>query len=333
MMNHSPKQSVVTTSGHQSTNPSISVIIPVYNSQETLSELCSRLHLVLKRITNKYEIIFIDDDSFDSSWHVIEYLVTSHPNVYGLRHSRNYGQHNALLCGIREANCEIIITLDDDLQNPPEEIPLLIGELDNGYDVVYGTPKTEQHGIFRDLSSRMIKIALQKSMGGESGAARHVSAFRAFRTNLREAFADYNSSYVVIDVLLSWATASFSHVTVDHQRRQKGKSNYTLAKLLQHAVNMIAGFSVFPLQLASYLGFLFTIFGFGILIYILVRYFVDGSSVPGFPFIASVIAIFAGVQLFVLGIIGEYLARIHLRNMGRPFSVVKTRIGFDRRTE
>jgi glycosyltransferase involved in cell wall biosynthesis len=259
---------------------------------------------------------------------VMQELVAGDVHVRGIRHTRNYGQHNALLCGIREAGHEVIVTLDDDLQNPPEEIPLLIRQLDKGYDVVYGTPKTEQHGLFRDLSSRLIKLALQKSMGVDS--ARYVSAFRAFRTDLREAFADYNSSHIVIDVLLSWATTSFSHVLVDHRQRQGGKSNYTLAKLFSHAVNIISGFSIFPLQLASYLGFLFTTFGFGLLIYIVIRFLLKGSSVPGFPFIVSLISIFAGVQLFVLGIIGEYLARIHLNNMGRPYNAVRTRIGFER---
>ena len=307
---------------------SISVLIPVYNSAPTLKILLERLTAVLPQITRDYEIILIDDGSIDQSWQVIQELVAGDVHMHGLRHTRNYGQHNALLCGIREARCEIIVTLDDDLQNPPEEIPLLIRQLEKGYDVVYGTPMTEQHGFLRNISSRLIKFALHKSMGIDS--ARYVSAFRAFRTDLRKAFADYNSSCVVIDVLLSWATVSFSHVPVDHRKREQGKSNYTLAQLFTHAVNIISGFSILPLQLASYLGFVFMTLGFGLLIYIVVLYFLRGSSVPGFPFIVSVIAIFAGVQLFVLGIMGEYLARIHLKNMGRPYNAVRTRIGFDR---
>jgi glycosyltransferase involved in cell wall biosynthesis len=314
-------------SENQSSTPSISVIIPVYNSEESLTELHRRLNLVLQNIAYNYEIIFVDDGSIDGSWNVIHNLSESFSSTRGLQHSRNYGQHNALLCGIREARHEIIITLDDDLQNPPEEIPILIQKLEEGYDVVYGTPKNEQHGIFRDMSSCFIKLALQKSMGIDT--ARYVSAFRAFRTNLRDSFANYHSPYVVIDVLLSWATTSFSHVSVDHEKRKHGKSNYNLSKLMNHAVNMIAGFSVFPLQIASYLGFSFTIFGIGILIYVVARYFWEDGGVPGFPFLASVIVIFAGVQLFVLGIIGEYLARIHMRNMGRPYSTIRKRIGFD----
>lgn len=307
--------------------PSLSIVIPVYNSASTLRTLYERLAAVLPRTTEDYEIIFVDDGSVDQSWQVMEGLVAANSHVRGLRHTRNYGQHNALLCGIRAANCEIVVTLDDDLQNPPEEIPTLINQLDKGYDVVYGTPRAEQHGLFRDISSRLIKFALHKTMAVD--ATRYASAFRAFRTDLRDVFADYDNPYVVIDVLLSWATTSFSHVLVDHQKRQRGKSNYTLARLLSHAVDTVTGFSVFPLQLASYLGFLFTSFGFAFLIYVCARYFLKGSTVPGFPFIVCLISIFAGVQLFVLGIIGEYLARIHLKNMGRPYNAVRTRIGFD----
>lgn len=327
-MDNLSQKSILEVLASQSSTPTISVIIPVYNSEGSLVELHHRLNLVLQKMANNYEIIFVDDKSIDGSWDVILSLSESFSNVRGLQHSRNYGQHNALLCGIREACGEIIVTLDDDLQNPPEEIPLLIKRLQEGYDVVYGTPKIEQHGIFRDVSSSFIKLALQKSMGID--AARYVSAFRAFRTDLRGAFADYHSPYVVIDVLLSWATTSFSHVLVDHEKRKHGKSNYNVSKLVSHAVNMIAGFSIFPLQLASYLGFLFTIFGIGILGYVVARYFWEGGGVPGFPFLASIIAIFAGVQLFVLGIIGEYLARIHMRNMGRPYSVVRKCIGFEK---
>ena len=159
--------------------------------------------------------------------------------VRGIRMSRNYGQHNALLCGIRAARYPIIVTLDDDLQNPPEEIHKLIAALDEGADVVYGTPENEQHGFLRDQSSRITKLALQGAMGAET--ARHVSAFRAFRTRLRDAFATYRGPYVSIDVLLTWGTTKFSHIPVRHEPRAMGASNYTVRKLVTHAFNMMTG--------------------------------------------------------------------------------------------
>jgi undecaprenyl-phosphate 4-deoxy-4-formamido-L-arabinose transferase len=159
--------------------------------------------------------------------------------------------------------------------------------------------------------------------------ARRVSAFRAFRTYLREGFADYNGTFISIDVLLTWATTKFTWIFTKHDARTIGKSNYTLFKLITHAVNMITGFSTLPLQIASIIGFGLTVFGFGILIYVLGRYIIQGGSeVPGFPFLAAAIAIFSGAQLFSLGIIGEYIARIHSQTMNRPsYHILKSTSG------
>jgi undecaprenyl-phosphate 4-deoxy-4-formamido-L-arabinose transferase len=151
-----------------------------------------------------------------------------------------------------------------------------------------------------------------------------VSAFRAFRTELREAFATYHSPYVSIDVLLTWATTRFTAVMVPHAERKYGTSNYTFRKLVTHAINMITGFSILPLQFASLTGFLFTLFGILVFVYVVGRYVVEGTPVAGFPFLASIIAIFSGAQLFALGIIGEYLARIHFRTMDRPVYTVRS---------
>jgi undecaprenyl-phosphate 4-deoxy-4-formamido-L-arabinose transferase len=148
--------------------------------------------------------------------------------------------------------------------------------------------------------------------------ARHVSAFRAFRACLRDSFADYRGPFVSIDVLLAWSTSRFASVPVRQDPRAAGQSHYTFRKLLTHALNLMTGFTTWPLQLASLTGFAFTLFGLGVLAFVLGRYLIQGASVPGFPFLASVIAIFAGAQLFALGIIGEYLARMHFRLMDRP---------------
>jgi glycosyltransferase involved in cell wall biosynthesis len=233
---------------------------------------------------------------------------------------RNYGQHNALLCGIRAAKYEVIVTMDDDLQHPPEEIPRLLARLEEGFDVVYGAPKTEQNGPMRAIASRITRLALRSAVGAD--VAKNVSAFRIFRTQLREAFAGYQTPFVSIDVLLTWATTRFGATTVPFQKRFSGSSNYTFVKLVRYALDMMTGFSTAPLQLASLIGFTCTLFGIGVLIYVFVRYCLEGS-VPGFPFLASIIAIFSGAQLFALGVIGEYLARMHFRSMKRPAYVVR----------
>jgi undecaprenyl-phosphate 4-deoxy-4-formamido-L-arabinose transferase len=298
----------------------VSVVIPVFNAELTLAELVAQLGEAMPTLSSDHEIVLVDDCSRDGSWAAITKLQAGNARVRGIRLSRNYGQHNALLCGIRAARHEVVVTMDDDLQNPVSEISRLLDKLDEGFDVVYGTPEKQQHGILRNLASSLTKLALQNVMGAQT--ARKVSAFRAFRTRLRDGFEAYNSPYVSIDVLLTWSTSNFTAITVKHAPRELGVSNYTVGKLVRHAINMLTGFTTVPLQLASMAGFAFMLFGVGVLAWVVGRWLLFGSSVPGFAFLASIIAIFSGVQLFTLGIFGEYLARIHFRTMDRPPYVV-----------
>lgn len=311
-----------TSIGRVDANIGISIVVPVYRSESTLVVLHERLVAAIEAIDQIFEIILVDDCSADGSWAEIERLTLIDDRVLGIRLSRNYGQHNAILCGIRAAQYSTLVTIDDDLQNPPEEIPNLLAKLSQGFDVVYGTPEREQHGVLRDFASRITKLVLQNAMGAET--ARKVSAFRVFRTDIRRAFEGYKSPFVSIDVLLTWGTTRFSSVTVCHQPRIAGKSNYTVGKLITHAFNMVTGFSTLPLQLASLIGFVFALFGVIVLAYVLLKYWITGGSVPGFSFLAAIIAIFSGAQLCALGIFGEYLARIHFRTMDRPPYSVRT---------
>lgn len=316
---------VATDAGVPRLPEGISAVIPVYRSAPILSELHRRLGPALAAIIEPYEIILVEDGGGDDAWSGILSLAEQDRHVRGIRMSRNYGQHNALLCGIRAAAYDLIVTLDDDLQNPPEEIAALVARLDKDLDVVYGTPAKEEHGFLRDQASRITKLALQSAMGADT--ARNVSAFRVFRTRLRNAFASYRGPYVSIDVLLTWGTTRFAHTPVRHEPRRSGTSTYTFRKLATHAFNMMTGFSTLPLQIASLIGFVFTIFGLLILGYVIVNFLVNGSAVPGFAFLASIVAIFSGAQLFALGIIGEYLARMHFRTMDRPTYLVADTTG------
>jgi undecaprenyl-phosphate 4-deoxy-4-formamido-L-arabinose transferase len=280
---------------------------------------------VLREAASRYEIILVDDGSRDASWDVVRELAAKDPCVRGIALMRNYGQHNALLCGIRAARNELVVTVDDDLQHPPEEIPKLLDQLSRGFDVVYGAPEREPHQFWRGIASRITKIALQAAMGVET--ARSVSAFRVFRTQVRAAFESYQNPFVSVDVLLTWGTTRFSAVRVAHRPRAAGESNYTVGKLVRHALNMMTGFSTLPLQIASIVGFAFTGFGIVALVYVVTVRLIQGVSVPGFAFLASLIAIFSGAQLFAIGVIGEYLARIHHRTMDRPAYVTAGEIG------
>lgn len=298
----------------------LSVVIPVYNSVETLDELTTRLEQVLPGLAEQYEVILVNDGSYDQSWAKIATLAQAYPWLRGMNLMRNYGQHNALLCGIRSALFPIIVTMDDDLQHPPEEIHHLLERLQEGYDVVYGVPEKMPHSWWRNAFSYLIKRILALIMGVKN--LREVAAFRAFRTSLREAFSNYQNPNVILDVLLSWGTTHFTSVVVQEKPRQAGRSNYNFFKLFQYTMVILTGFSTLPLRIASLIGFLFTFFGLVVFIYVVGSYFIAGS-IPGFPFITSIIALFSGTQLFALGIIGEYLARIFDRSMDRPAYIIE----------
>lgn len=303
----------------------VSIVIPVFNAEGSLPELHRQLMPAMAALVERFEVIMVEDSSADRSWEAIRRIAAQDERVRGIRLSRNYGQHNALLCGIRAAQYDIIVTMDDDLQHPVSEIALLLDAVAQGHEVVYGTSDDNKHDLWRNLASRLTKLALQGAMGAKSAA--QVSAFRAFPTRLRTAFESYRSPSVSIDVLLTWATSRFTAVKVKHHPRLVGKSNYTVRKLITHAFNLMTGFSTMPLQLASVVGFVFTLFGFGVLAWVVGRYLIHGASVPGFAFLASIISIFAGAQMFTLGIIGEYLARMYGRTMERPTYVVLEKCG------
>ena len=298
----------------------VTVLIPVYRGEATLRELHRQLSTALPSLTDSHEIIFVEDCGGDGSWRVIAEIAARDPNVRGILMSRNFGQHNALLAGIRAARHDVIITMDDDLQHPVSEVAAMLAALTPELDVVYGAPMREQHGLLRNMASRLTKLALSEAMGAET--ARSVSAFRVFRTELRRGFEDYRSPSVSIDVLLTWSTSRFGAIKVVHMPRAIGPSGYTLGKLITHAANLMTGFSTLPLQVASITGFAFLLLGGIVLLGVLINYLIRGDAVPGFASLACMIVIFSGAQLFSLGIIGEYLARMHFRSMDRPVYVV-----------
>jgi glycosyltransferase involved in cell wall biosynthesis len=278
----------------------ISVVIPVYNSADILDDLAARLADVLPGLSPQFELILVNDDSRDQSWEKVCALTEKYSWVRGFSLMRNYGQHNALLCGVRAACFSIIVTMDD---------------------VVYGIPEKMPHSWWRNAFSILTKRVLSMTMGVKN--VRDFAAFRAFRTHLRDAFANYQNPNVILDVLLSWGTSRFTTVIVDEKPRQSGKSNYNFFKLFQYTMVVLTGFSTLPLRIASIMGFIFTFFGIVIFIFVIATYFLVGS-IPGFPFLTSIIALFSGMQLFALGIMGEYLARIFDRSMDRPAYVIES---------
>ena len=295
----------------------VSVVVPIYKGERFIEALGAELIRTLPAFTENYEIILVNDGSPDNSWSLIQRLTREHRCVRGIQMMRNYGQHNATLCGVRAASYDIVVTMDQDLQHPPQEIPLLLAKLEEGYDVVYGAPRKLPQGFLRNLMTASIKWILAKVIGLPS--VHDVSAFRAFRTNLRDAFVNFQSPSLILDVLLSWGTTRFTSVLVNIAPAER--SNYSFTMLVRTATLILIGYSTLPLRIASWIGFAMTLFGLGVFIYVLVVYFTAGSP-PGFPFLASMIALVSGAQLFALGIFGEYLARMFDRSMDKPSYVI-----------
>jgi glycosyltransferase involved in cell wall biosynthesis len=302
-------------------NPGISIVIPVYNSAGMLKTLVETIQSELSKFDTEFEVILVNDGSVDESWNTISTLIDVYPWLRGINLMRNYGQFNALLCGIRAARNEVTVTMDDDLQHPPAAIkPMVTKLLSEGLDVVYGRPIKEEHGLFRDSSSVLTKLAMKHVLGVKT--ATYVTSFRAFKTKLRNAFDKFNSPFINVDVLLSWGASKFGVVQVEHSPRTFKTSNYNLQKLITHAMNLLTGFSTLPLQAASLYGVCLTGFGVILLGYVVIKFLVYPINVPGFPFLASIIIIFSGAQLMALGIIGEYVGRIYTRAMDRPPYIV-----------
>lgn len=296
----------------------LSIVVPIYKGESFIEALVTELIRTLPAFAENYEVILVNDGSPDNSWKIIQDLTGVHPCVRGIRMMRNYGQHNATLCGVRAAQYEVVVTMDQDLQHPPGEIPHLLAKLEEGYDVVYGAPRKLPQSFWRNVMTAGIKWILAKVIGLPS--VHNVSAFRAFRTHLRDAFAKFQSPSLILDVLLSWGTTSFTSVQVDIAPAER--SNYSFTMLVRTATLILIGYSTLPLRFASWIGFAMTLFGLGVFIYVLVVYFTAGSP-PGFPFLASMIALVSGAQLFALGIFGEYLARMFDRSMDRPPYVIQ----------
>jgi len=296
----------------------VSIVVPVFRSEKTLNELVNR---ITKSVSNKsVEIILVDDASGDETWTTICSIARQNSMVTGIRLGRNSGQHGALLAGVRAAKFQTVVTLDDDLQNPPEEINKLIDALVPGVDVVYGVSTEVKQNFYRRAGSKLVRKFFASALGFNSAVS--MSSFRTFRTVLREGFNTALGPNVSLDALLTWSTTRFTVVEVKHDERKVGDSHYTFRKLVRFMIDMATGYSALPLRLASALGFLTISFGAVLLVYVIGRPIITGERVQGFPMLASTIIIFSGVQIFLLGILGEYIGRMHFRVMNKPTYMV-----------
>jgi undecaprenyl-phosphate 4-deoxy-4-formamido-L-arabinose transferase len=293
----------------------VSVVVPTFRSAATLPRLVERI-IKCGWFTHQSELVIIDDGNDDDTWRVILGLAERNTQVRGLRLGRNFGQHAALLAGVRTARNPLIVTLDDDLQNPPEEVPKMLAALSHEVDVVYGLPARRRQSPWRNFTSMGSKWLMRYALGFLH--ATNISAFRVFRTRLRESFDGDLGPGVSMDALLNWSTTRFASVEVEHQEREQGRSNYGFGKLVRFMLDTATGYSTVPLRFATGLGLVTVALSVAVMLWVLWTPITTGESVPGFPFLATTIAIFSGVQLIMLGVLGQYIGRMHFRVMAKP---------------
>jgi len=299
----------------------LSVVVPVYNSAGTLATLLERLTKVIHSLTQNYEIILVDDGSRDNSWDVIQKLRQNYgEHLVTVQLMRNYGQHNTLMCGLDLARGEYVVTMDDDLQNPPEEIPKLLTHIkQHGLDLVYGCPSNRSHAAWRNLGSNIVWHFYRTVFRNPVTP----TPFRIMRHQLAQSVMFYDLNFTYLDGLLAWCTSRIAGVEVDHHPRLQGSSGYSIGKLLGLALNLYTNFSLIPLQIVSGFGFITATSGFLVGIYYLFQYFSSSIAVPGFASTIIAVLILGGAQLLAMGVIGEYLGRLHLNVNRKPQYVIR----------
>lgn len=299
----------------------ISIVIPVYNSAGTLNSLLQRLSKTLTTVTQNYEIILVDDGSHDDSWAVIQALREGYSrHLIAIQLMRNYGQHNTLMCGLGVARGEYVVTMDDDLQNPPEEIPKLLSYIkQHNLDLVYGCPQHRNHAAWRNWGSSIVWHFYRTVFRYRVTP----TPFRIMRHQLAQSVMFYDLNFTYLDGLLAWCTNRVASIEVEHHTRAQGRSNYSIGKLLVLALNLYTNFSLIPLQIVSGLGLLAAASGFFVGMYYLFQFFAASIAVPGFASTIIAILILGGVQLLALGVMGEYLGRLHLNVNRKPQYVIR----------
>ncbi|MCB0822430.1 MAG: glycosyltransferase family 2 protein [Bacteroidales bacterium] len=305
------------------------VIVPVYNSENTLQALFDRTKAVFESLDKSFEMIFVEDGGKDNSWKVLTQIQKQNKNyVSAFRLNRNYGQHNATFCGMDHARGDYVITIDDDLQTPPEEIKKLIesAEAENSPDVVYGYYKKKQHSWIRNIGSRFLKY-YTKTLFKAPGKG---SSFRLFTHKINEQILSHRTTMVFIDELLLWYAGNISFIEVEHKTSEKAKSGYNLFKLIRMFMNVILYSTVTPLKIMVYGGIFSALVSFALGLYFIYRKMVH--NVPlGYTSVIVTILFSTGILLFFMGIIGKYLSRIFVIQNKKPPYLIKR--AFSRKPE
>lgn len=297
-----------------------SVVIPVFNEEENILELYRRLSTQMEKL-GTYEIIMVDDGSSDGSWDLIKELHKSDSRVKGLSFSRNFGHHIALSAGLDYAKAEVMILMDADMQDPPEEIPRLIEKFRESYDIVYGIRKTRHDPLFKRLTSALFWFTLKRFSGVPMPAGQ--TMLRVLSRRVVDVMREMREYARFIHGMMAWTGFRVTTVEVSHSPRVKGKSKYNIPKLFRLAFNAITSFSTIPLRLAVYVGLISSFLSLIVGIYFVYRKILYGIPVLGYASIIVSVFFVGGIQLLVLGIFGEYLGRTYQEVQRRPLYILR----------
>jgi undecaprenyl-phosphate 4-deoxy-4-formamido-L-arabinose transferase len=300
--------------------PDVSVVIPVFNEAATLADLHQRLARTLKDLGRPTEIIFVDDGSTDGSADVLRALHAQDPSVRVVRFNRNYGQHAAVFAGMERARGDVIVTLDADLQNPPEEIPALLRRLDEGVDIVGGARVHRHDPLPRRLASRLVNRATSAIVGVRM--TDYGCMLRAYRRSVVEQIVACQEISRFIPALANTFGSAVAEVPVEHAPRRDGRSKYGLLRLLRLNMDLMTGFSLLPIQAVSFAGVLVAALGLGFALFLGLRRLLVGPEVEGVFTLFAILFFFVGLQILALGLIGEYVGRIYQEVRRRPRYVV-----------
>jgi undecaprenyl-phosphate 4-deoxy-4-formamido-L-arabinose transferase len=302
-------------------NPYISVLVPVLNEEESLPELQQRLAATLGSMATLWEIVYINDGSRDRTQEMLEAFHGEDPRVKVIEFNRNYGQHMALFAGFALSQGEIVITIDADLQNPPEEIPKLVAKVEEGYDVVGGYRRDRRDSLFRKLPSFFMNKITSRLLGVK--LRDYGCMLRAYRRSVVDSMNLCAESSTYIPALGNMFARRIAEIEVGHEERQKGTSKYSLFKLLRLNFDLMTNFSLLPIQLIGFFGVIISILGLAFAVFLFIRRLVIGPEVEGTFTLFAILFFFMGIQIFALGIIGEYIGRIFQEVRKRPRFIIK----------
>ena len=306
----------------------LSIVIPCYGSEHTLVPVVEEIRETMKGLPGfDYELILVNDCSPDNVGEVIKKLAKEDNRVTGIMLARNFGQHAAVLAGFREAKGDYLLCLDDDGQTPPAEAPKLLRALEAGADVVYAKYGKKMHSGFRNFGSHMNELMLRIMLGKPKEL--YVSSYFAVKRFVAENMMLYENAYPYLIGLALRATKNIVNVEVEHRKREVGSSGYTLAKLIGLWLNGFTAFSILPLRVATFLGGFLAATGFAYGIYTVIKKLVNPSVPAGFSAMMSGLVFIGGVEMLMLGIIGEYLGRMYLSMNRTPQYVVREVIRSD----